>query len=216
MTQIDDIHSLRRDYTVQGLSRKDLAANPIEQLQSWLQLAIDAGEPEANAMCLATIDAEGTPNTRVVLLKNLTEQGLTFFTNYQSRKANDIENNSHVAVNFLWLTLHRQVNIKGRAQRISAAETVKYFVTRPLASQLGAWSSPQSQVIKSRQVLESAWETMKNKYAQGEVPVPPHWGGYRIEPSEFEFWQGQTSRLHDRFCYRPQDQGGWAISRLAP
>ena len=167
-------------------------------------------------MCLATVGTGGVPSTRVVLLKNFSSQGLTFFTNYESRKATELGENANVSVNFLWLPIQRQVNILGFAERISKSETLKYFISRPLASQLGAWTSPQSKVISSRQILETKWDQMKRKFAEGEVPVPDNWGGYRIVPHSFEFWQGRKSRLHDRYLYQKCDDGGWTIVRLAP
>jgi pyridoxamine 5'-phosphate oxidase len=167
-------------------------------------------------MCLATVRADGQPSTRVVLLKAFSNKGLVFYTNYESRKASELEANPKVAANFLWLPLQRQVNVTGRVERVSKVEALKYFISRPLASRLGAWSSPQSQVITSRQILEAKLDQMKRKFANGEVPLPDHWGGYRIVPETFEFWQGGSGRLHDRFMYRLDESGKWSPERLAP
>ena len=158
----------------------------------------------------------GLPSTRIVLLKDFSDKGLTFYTNYESRKARQIESNPQAAANFLWMPLQRQVNVIGRVERIPQAESLKYFLSRPLDSQLGAWTSPQSQVITSRSILEARHDQMKRKFADGKVPLPDNWGGYRIVPESFEFWQGRPSRLHDRFIYRPSEERQWAVERLAP
>ena len=167
-------------------------------------------------MCLATADAKSLPSTRIVLLKDFSEKGLTFFTNYESRKARQLESNPQAAANFLWMPLQRQVNVIGRVERIPKEESLKYFLSRPLDSQLGAWTSPQSKVITSRTSLEAKLDQMKRKFAYGKVPLPDHWGGYRIVPESFEFWQGRPSRLHDRFIFRLSGEGAWAADRLAP
>jgi len=211
-----EFQALRQEYMAHELSENDLPLNPVEQLASWLDDAVDAQVDEPNAMCLATVNANGFPTTRTVLLKALSADGLTFFTNYQSRKADHIESNPNVSVNFLWLALQRQINVSGTVERISKTETMEYFVKRPFASQLGAWSSPQSQVISSRQVLELNWLEMKRRFKRGKVALPTHWGGYRIVPSSFEFWQGRENRLHDRFEYTINDSGEWDCHRLAP
>ena len=167
-------------------------------------------------MCLATVSEAGQPSTRIVLLKDFSERGLTFFTNYESRKAGELDANPSAAANFLWLPLQRQVNVTGRVERVSKSESLKYFLSRPLGSQLGAWTSPQSRVITSRSVLEAKLDQMKRKFAEGKVPLPDHWGGYRIIPETFEFWQGRRNRLHDRFLYRLQNGKAWSVERLAP
>tara|TARA_B110000093_G_scaffold182086_1_gene227758 strand:+ start:9193 stop:9834 length:642 start_codon:yes stop_codon:yes gene_type:complete len=213
---MNHISDLREDYTKHALRAADLVADPFTQFEQWFTQAEECELHEPNAMCLATVAANGQPSTRVVLLKGFSNQGLVFYTNYESRKAIELESNPRVSVNFLWLPLQRQVNITGRVERVSKVEALKYFVSRPFASRLGAWSSPQSQVIASRQILEANLDQMKRKFADGEVPLPDHWGGYRIVPETFEFWQGGGGRLHDRFMYRRDDADQWAPARLAP
>lgn len=211
------LSALRADYTKSMLRAADLAANPFVQFEQWFAQAEKCEIDEPNAMCLATVAADGQPSTRVVLLKGCSEQGLVFYTNYESRKASEMEANPRVSVNFLWLPLQRQVNISGRVERVTKVEALKYFISRPLASRLGAWSSPQSQVITSRQILEAKLDQMKRKFADGKVPLPDHWGGYRIVPERFEFWQGGGARLHDRFLYQRHQSRQWkAPVRLAP
>ena len=213
---MDHISDLREDYTKHALRATDLSADPFAQFEQWFQQAEECEVQEPNAMCLATVRADGQPSTRVVLLKAFCSKGLVFYTNYESRKASELEANPKVAANFLWLPLQRQVNVTGRVERVSKVEALKYFISRPLASRLGAWSSPQSQVITSRQILEAKLDQMKRKFANGEVPLPDHWGGYRIVPETFEFWQGGSGRLHDRFMYRLDESGKWSPERLAP
>lgn len=167
-------------------------------------------------MCLATVSKEGQPSTRIVLLKDFSQKGLTFYTNYESRKAEELNAMGRAAANFLWLPLQRQVNVTGQVVRVSKSESLKYFLSRPLGSQLGAWASPQSKVITSRSLLETKLDQMKRKFAEGKVPLPDHWGGYRIIPDTFEFWQGRPNRLHDRFIYRRGDEGSWTPERVAP
>ena len=191
-------------------------ASPCAQFEKWFKQAMDARLEEPNAMCLATVSEEGLPSTRVVLLKDFSEKGLTFYTNYESRKAGDLEANGRAAANFLWLPLQRQVNVTGQVVRVAKSESLRYFLSRPLGNQLGAWVSPQSKVITSRSLLETKLDQMKRKFAQGKVPLPDHWGGYRIIPESFEFWQGRPNRLHDRFIYRKADGGDWSAQRLAP
>jgi len=213
---MDHISDLREDYTKHALRATDLSADPFAQFEQWFQQAEECEVQEPNAMCLASVSADGQPSTRVVLLKAFSSKGLVFYTNYESRKASELEANPKVAANFLWLPLQRQVNVTGRVERVSKVEALKYFISRPLASRLGAWSSPQSQMITSRQILEAKLDQMKRKFADGEVPLPDHWGGYRIVPETFEFWQGGSGRLHDRFMYRLDAAGGWTPERLAP
>lgn len=210
-----DLTALREDYKKARLDREDLKTDPLAQFRTWMEQAQRAQVPEPNAMTLATVDAEGQPFTRVVLLKRMDERGLVFFTNFGSRKAEQMEANPRVSVCFNWLHLERQVSINGTVEKISTAESLAYFVTRPLGSRLGAWVSEQSKVIKSRSLLESKWAEMKQKFSDGEVPLPSFWGGYRITPDRFEFWQGRQNRLHDRFLYE-KSGGGWTIERLQP
>ena len=213
---MDHLSELRDDYTKAALRSADLAADPFAQFEQWFSQAEACEVQEPNAMCLATVGADGQPSTRVVLLKAFSDQGLVFYTNYESRKAIEMEANPKVSANFLWLPLQRQFNVTGRVERVSKATALKYFLSRPFASRLGAWSSPQSKVIGSRQILETKLEQMKRKFANGEVPLPDNWGGYRIVPETFEFWQGGGGRLHDRFMYRLDEDGQWAPARLAP
>lgn len=210
-----DVSNLRRNYTRDGLRRDDLAPDPIAQFRRWFSQATEAGLTEPNAMVLGTTDGN-RPSSRTVLLKAYDERGLVFFTNYESRKARDIAANPHVTLLFPWYPLERQVGILGTAERISAAESLAYFASRPLGSRLGAWVSQQSSVIDSRRLLEMKWDEVKRKFARGEVPLPSFWGGFRVVPSEFEFWQGRENRLHDRFRYARSGEGPWVIERLSP
>jgi pyridoxamine 5'-phosphate oxidase len=199
-----------------GLRQPDLDPNPFRQFEVWFAQAIDSGIPEPNGMSLATVAGDGQPWLRTVLLKLYDDRGFVFFTNYESRKARHLEENPRVALLFPWVALGRQVKITGRAARIPAAESMKYFMTRPRGSQIGAWASPQSQVITSRSLLEAKVDEIRRKFADGEIPLPSFWGGYRVVPQTVEFWQARESRLHDRFIYRREDGGRWAIARLAP
>lgn len=199
-----------------GLSRKDLAADPVAQFERWFADAEKAGYRMPNTMTLATVSPHGQPSLRMVLLKFFDEKGFVFYTNFESRKAREISENPKVALHFPWHDLDRQVSITGRAERVSTSESMKYFLTRPKGSQIGAWVSNQSHVVTSRQMLLSKFEEMKRKFENKEVPLPSFWGGYRVVPDSFEFWQGQESRLHDRFLYSLEEGGGWRIERLAP
>ena len=213
-----DISQLRRNYTKDGLRRKDLHDDPIEQFKLWFGQSVEAQLLEPNAMTLATSTAEGYPTQRTVLLKNFDQQGFVFFTNYGSKKAGQIELHPHVSLLFPWIVLERQVIVTGIAEKISRAETLKYFVTRPLESQLGAWASTQSGVISSKKMLQIKFAEVKEKFKSGKVPLPSSWGGYRVTPLSIEFWQGGAGRLHDRFLYTREDAGqqDWQIGRLAP
>ncbi|MFM8887645.1 MAG: pyridoxamine 5'-phosphate oxidase [Chthoniobacterales bacterium] len=209
-----DVAELRRNYTRDGLSRADLDPDPVGQFRRWFTQAVEAQIVEPNAMVLGTTDGK-RPSARSVLLKAYDERGFVFFTNYESRKAQEIVSNDRVSLLFPWYPLERQVSILGRAERISTADSLAYFVSRPHGSRLGAWVSQQSAVINSRQLLEMKLEEMKAKFADGEVPLPSFWGGFRVVPSEIEFWQGRENRLHDRFRYA-RSGDAWNIARLAP
>ncbi len=206
--------ALRRNYTREGLRRGDLDPEPVGQFRKWFGQAVAADLVEPNAMVLSTTD--GTrPSSRTVLLKAYDERGFVFFTNYKSRKAREIAVDAHVSLLFPWYPLERQVGIIGRAERISTAESLAYFTSRPHGSRVGAWVSQQSAVINSRKFLEMKWDEMKRKFADGEVPLPSFWGGFRVVPIEVEFWQGRENRLHDRFRYTRNGEI-WAVERLAP
>jgi pyridoxamine 5'-phosphate oxidase len=207
---------IRSEYTRGALARAALKPSPFDQFALWFQQAMDAKVVEPNAMSLATTGADQRPLVRTVLLKSYDERGFVFFTNFESRKARQIAENANVSLLFPWLALERQVIVCGSAERISTAESLAYFITRPRGSQLGAWISAQSSVITTRSLLEQKWEEMKRKFGEGEVPLPSFWGGYRVAPREIEFWQGRPSRLHDRFLYTGQPDATWTIARLAP
>jgi pyridoxamine 5'-phosphate oxidase len=212
-----DLSHLRQEYADRLLDVDHVDADPFLQFERWYREASEAELLEPNAMTLSTVDAQGRPSQRTVLLKYFDHQGFVFFTNYGSRKAAQIESNPHVSVLFPWLPLQRQVAIEGTASKISTAETLKYFVSRPRGSQLGAWVSQQSQVITSRSLLEIKMDELKRKFADGQIPLPSFWGGYRIRPVRFEFWQGRPNRLHDRVCYQPPaTEGAWQRLRLSP
>ncbi len=210
-----DLTDFRENYTKGGLKRADLSAHPIDQFESWFKQAMEAEIAEPNAFSLATVSPEGVPSLRTVLLKIFDKKGFVFFTNYESKKSKDIQQNPNVSALFPWITLERQVKIIGKAEKISAAASLKYFLSRPKGSQLGAWVSRQSHVISSRSILEIKLAEMKRKFKNRQVPIPDHWGGYRIVPEIIEFWQGGENRLHDRFEYR-LEENVWKIVRLAP
>ncbi len=210
-----DLAQLRREYSREELSEKHIAQDPFVQFRLWMDEAIAAELPEPTAMSLATADADGRPSSRMVLLKGFDNSGFIFFTNYNSRKGRDLAENPHAALNFFWPELERQVRISGRAEKVSAEESDEYFQTRPFTSRVGAWASDQSEVIDSRMVVAARAAKLLIRYASGNVPRPPHWGGYRVVPDQIEFWQGRESRLHDRIVYiRSEDS--WQIARLSP
>lgn len=211
-----NLHDQRREYDSPPINESELSNNPFEQFQTWYQASVAAELIEPNAMVLATVDPKGRPAQRTVLLKYYDGEGFVFFTNYESRKASHITENANVSILFPWIALHRQVEISGRASRVSTSESLKYFATRPRGSQLGAWVSAQSSVVTSRSLLEAKLAEIKQKFSNGEVPWPSFWGGFRIVPDRFEFWQGQPSRLHDRFEYVHQGDSKWHRQRLAP
>ena len=210
-----DLSQFREEYLKQSLHREDLAAEPMVQFDLWFKQAMEAGIPEPNAMSVATATPAGAPSLRTVLLKYYDERGCVFFTNYGSRKAHEIEQNPQVCMMLPWVTLERQIILYGRAEKISRAETLKYFLSRPRESQLGAWVSQQSQVISTRKLLMMKLAELKNKFANGDIPLPDFWGGYRIVPTQVEFWQGGPGRVHDRFMYT-QEGENWSIERLQP
>ncbi len=210
-----DLATLRRDYRTRPLGRDDLAADPIVQFQQWFTEALDASVLDPNAMSIATVGDDGQPSLRTVLLKYFDTGGFVFYTNLESRKAREMANKSRVALLFYWAEISRQVRITGTATRISTAESLRYFLTRPRDSQIGAWVSEQSRVIEGRQYLEAKFAELKSRFAAGDVPLPAFWGGYQVQAHTVEFWQARENRLHDRFLYS-QSGTGWTIHRLAP
>ena len=207
---------LEPDFSRPPLLIEELESDPIVQFEKWFREAWDENYPMPHAMSLATASAEGLPTVRTVLLKSYDPHGFVFFTNYGSRKAKQISNNPQAALLFPWVRLGRQVTVAGRVEKISKSESVQYFLSRPRGSQLSAWASAQSTVISSRAILESAFATVKRRFADGEVPLPDFWGGYRVDPDSIEFWQNRKDRLHDRFLYNRGENGAWRIDRLTP
>jgi pyridoxamine 5'-phosphate oxidase len=213
---LDHVARLREEYTRAGLKESDTDPNPIEQFRAWFDEALAANLHEPNAMTLATATPEGRPSARVVLLKGFDERGFVFYTNYEGRKSGELEANPRCALDFYWGELERQVRIEGRAVRIPDEESDAYFAGRPRGSQLGAWVSEQSRPVADRGVLERRLRELEAEYEGREVPRPPFWGGYRVEPEVIEFWQGRENRLHDRLVYRRSGNGGWRRERLQP
>ena len=210
-----DIAALRRDYAMAALREAEAHADPVRQFESWFADAVAAQVPEPNAMTLATATRDGVPAARIVLLKGVDGQGFVFYTDYRSRKGAELTENPLAALVFLWKEIERQVRISGSVSRVTPAESEAYYRSRPLGSRLGAWASHQSAVIASRDELEDRLRDVTARFVDGDVPLPPHWGGFRVVPDEIEFWQGRENRLHDRLRYE-RTQSGWTISRLSP
>jgi len=209
------IQNLRREYKLNKLSEETVHKSPFNQFEMWFRDILKVGLPEPNAMILATADEKSKPSARVVLLKGLNDKGFTFFTNYKSRKGKNLFENSYASLLFFWVELERQVRVEGKIKKISRAESIKYFNSRPLESRLAAWASEQSELIPSRDHLETRFQIFKREFKGKQIPVPPNWGGIILIPEYFEFWQGRENRLHDRICYK-KVSGKWKIFRLAP
>ena len=210
-----DLAALRRDYALATLDERDVDADPIRQFERWFADAAAARVPEPNAMTLSTATRDGVPSARIVLLKGVDANGFAFYTDYRSRKGAELAENPLAALTFLWKEIERQVRITGSVSRVSTQESDAYFRTRPPGSRLGAWASHQSAVLASREELEARVQDVMGRFPDGDVPLPPHWGGFRVAPDEIEFWQGRPDRLHDRLLYR-RGERGWEISRLSP
>jgi pyridoxamine 5'-phosphate oxidase len=210
-----NVHDLRKEYTRTGLTESGAGADPVEQFRKWFEDALAADLHEPNAMTLATATPGGRPSARIVLLKGFDERGFVFYTNYDGRKARELEDNPYCALVFYWGELERQVRVEGRASCIPNEESDAYFDSRPRGSRLGAWVSEQSRTIESREALEDQLRELEERYEGAEIPRPPFWGGYRVEPDSVEFWQGRENRLHDRLIYRRSERG-WKIERLQP
>jgi pyridoxamine 5'-phosphate oxidase len=209
------ISDLRTDYKLRSLNESDVSADPIAQFTNWWDEAVNSKIDEVNAMTLATVNNEGRPSARIVLLKGFDEKGFVFFTNYQSKKGKELEDNPHAALVFFWKELERQVRIEGGIEKISEADSDAYYQSRPAGSRIGAWASPQSEVVDGRETLENNFKALEKKFENASIPRPGHWGGYILRPSMIEFWQGRSSRLHDRIQYSLKEKG-WVIERLAP
>lgn len=212
----EEIARLRKDYTLHALNEEDVALHPVEQFRRWWNDAEQSQIDEMNAMTLSTIDESGMPEARTVLVKGFDEAGFVFFTNYNSAKSRQLDFNANCCLLFFWKELERQVRINGVAEKISTAESIAYFESRPDGSKIGAWASPQSLVVAGKAWLKETFEYYAERFKHGQIPKPPHWGGYRVKPNRVEFWQGRPSRMHDRIQYGLQENGNWKIERLAP
>lgn len=211
------IQDLRENYEQSQLDIDEVANNPIVQFKQWFDLALNADVKEPNAMTVATVDAQGRPSARIVLLKDVRDTGFVFYTNYASRKGQELNAHPYAALVFNWLALEKQIRITGKVRKLERETSEQYFQSRPKGSQIGAWASPQSEVIPNRSLLEENVQQLEDQYADKEtLPCPPHWGGFEVLPEEIEFWQGRSSRLHDRIRYQKQTDGSWKIVRLAP
>ena len=213
---MDSLNDIRREYTKAGLDRDSLEDDPLVLFERWLKNAIDAKLADPTAMTVATVDGNGQPSQRIVLLKDVSHGGFVFYTNLGSRKAQELKQNSKISLHFPWHMLERQVKICGTARRLSNSQVARYFISRPKSSQLAAWASQQSRPIASRHLLLAQFNQVKEKFAKGEIPLPDFWGGYRVLPHEIEFWQGGEHRLHDRFLYSKDARDNWQIERLMP
>ena len=213
---MSSIADIRRDYSLKTLLETEVADTPFLQFVDWWKQAVESEIDEVNAMTLATASLEGVPSARIVLLKGYNEKGFVFFSNYESAKGQELAENPKASLLLFWKELERQVRITGLVEKLSAAENDEYFLSRPTGSQIGAWASPQSHVIENRSWLERRVEELNEKFKTEQLTRPPHWGGYRVKPVIIEFWQGRSSRLHDRIQYTLQDNGSWKIERLAP
>lgn len=211
-----NLATIRSDYQKKSLSKREVSANPMDQFEHWFEEATSAEINEPTAMNLSTVDKNGRPTARIVLLKGINDSAFQFYTNYDSQKAQDLARNPFAALTFFWPELERQIRIEGKVEKLSALTSENYFSSRPRESQIGAWASPQSQVIENRYMLEENVKNLKKKYDGKDVPRPQHWGGYQLVPDKLEFWQGRSSRLHDRIVYRLGPDNHWMIERLAP
>jgi pyridoxamine 5'-phosphate oxidase len=211
-----DPSASRYEHAGKGLRRSDLNSDPIKQFANWFTAAIEARIRDVNAMSLATTTTDCRPSVRIVLLKSFDQDGFVFFTNYESEKGKELKANPYAALGFYWIELDRQIRISGKVKKTSREESQAYFHSRPVGSQLGAWASRQSEIIDARRVLDARMAEMTERFRNKRIPLPPHWGGYRLKPEIMEFWQGRPNRLHDRFRYTRLADGSWQIDRLAP
>ncbi len=214
--QPEELSQLRKDYTMHSLNEEDVADSPIAQFRHWWQDAADSQIVEMNAMTVATTDKEGRPDARTVLLKAFDEGGFVFFTNYNSAKSMQLDNNANCCILFFWKELERQVRINGVAEKITIKESIDYFNSRPEGSKIGAWASPQSMVVAGKAMLVETFQYYTERFKHGKIPKPPHWGGYRVKPIRMEFWQGRPSRMHDRILYTQSADDKWKTERHAP